>query len=175
MIRQAISCDICGAEMQHTHRCFVAFDKGTELRVSGWIARRRMHGGALHLCGQKCLHKLVDQFMARTLAAEPPAEETAQEGPKGARVSRVDGSLTSLPARLVSSGEADDGRAFEHAFGPQTRLVTREQSEDKSVELAPDHAGLSTRAWGSAAWQREREREQREAAAGHGVPRRSIA
>jgi len=31
-----------------------------------------------HLCGQICLHKLVDEFMARTLAARPA--QTAEDG-----------------------------------------------------------------------------------------------
>ena len=67
MIRQAISCDICGTEMLNSNHWFVANDRGSELRISSWSARNRVKAGVRHLCGHKCLHKLVDDFMERTL------------------------------------------------------------------------------------------------------------
>jgi hypothetical protein len=76
VIRQAISCDICGMEKKQTNHWFVAYDQGGELRVSGWSSRNRLRPGAKHLCGQTCLHKLVDDFMAKTLAVRAPS--TAQ-------------------------------------------------------------------------------------------------
>ena len=72
MIRQAISCDICGTEKKQTNHWFVAYDQGEELRVSGWNSRNRLRPGSKHLCGQTCLHKLVDDFMARALTARAP-------------------------------------------------------------------------------------------------------
>ncbi len=76
VIRQAISCDICGTEKKQTNHWFVAYDQGGELRVSGWNSRNRLRPGSKHLCGQTCLHKLVDDFMAKTLAVRPaPAVE----------------------------------------------------------------------------------------------------
>jgi hypothetical protein len=78
VIRQAISCDICGTEKKQTNHWFVAYDQGGELRVSGWSSRNRLRPGAKHLCGQTCLHKLVDDFMAQALAVRTPS--TAQNG-----------------------------------------------------------------------------------------------
>jgi hypothetical protein len=94
VIRQAISCDICGAEKKQTNHWFVAHENAGELRVSGWNTRNRMRPGSKHLCGQTCLHKLVDDFMARDLAVrvqrsaagECEVEELAES---------VDASLTS--------------------------------------------------------------------------------
>ena len=76
VIRQAISCDICGTEKKQTNHWFVAYDQGEELRVSGWNTRNRLRPGFKHLCGQTCVHKLVDDFMARALTARVP--QTAQ-------------------------------------------------------------------------------------------------
>ena len=78
MIRQAISCDICGRDKQQTNHWFVVYEHGAELRVSGWSSQARMSAKAKHLCGQTCLHKLVDEYMARTLAARvaPPVDES---------------------------------------------------------------------------------------------------
>jgi len=72
VIRQAISCDICGTEKKQTNHWFVAYDQGEELRVRGWNSRNRLRPGSKHLCGQTCLHKLVDDFMARALTARAP-------------------------------------------------------------------------------------------------------
>ncbi len=68
MIRQAISCDICGAEKKQTNHWFVVWEQVGELRVSGWNSRNRLRTGSKHLCGQACLHKLVDEFMAGVIA-----------------------------------------------------------------------------------------------------------
>jgi hypothetical protein len=68
VIRQAISCDICGTEKGQTNHWFVAFEQGGELRISDWNSRNRSKPGAKHLCGQTCLHKLADDFMARSIA-----------------------------------------------------------------------------------------------------------
>lgn len=81
MIRQAISCDICGSEKKQTNHWFVAYDQSGELRISGWNSRNRLRPGSKHLCGQTCLHKLVDEFMARTIESRGPhtgSEETAE-------------------------------------------------------------------------------------------------
>jgi hypothetical protein len=59
-------------EKKQTNHWFVASEQGGELRVSGWNSRNRLRPGMKHLCGQTCLHKLVDEFMARTLAIRVP-------------------------------------------------------------------------------------------------------
>lgn len=81
MIRQAISCDICGAEKKQTNHWFVAYEQAGELRVSGWSSRNRLKADSKHLCGQACLHKLADDFMVRVIgekAATRPQAETEE-------------------------------------------------------------------------------------------------
>src|ERR1700750_2352228 len=73
VIRQAISCDICGTEMLNANNWFVANDHGPSLRISACSTRNRSRTGGRHLCGPKCLHKLVDDCMAKTLCARPSA------------------------------------------------------------------------------------------------------
>ena len=77
LIRQVISCDICGTEKRQTNHWFVAYEQCGELRVSGWNSRRRLWAESKHLCGQNCMHKLVDEFMANAIAA--PAKRSAEE------------------------------------------------------------------------------------------------
>ncbi len=96
MIRQAISCDICATEKRQTNHWFVAYEQAGELRVSGWSSRHKLRPGSKHLCGQTCLHKLVDEFMAKSIAvrAKHPVEEPAEQiDPEPPAV--VDASLTS--------------------------------------------------------------------------------
>lgn len=181
MIRQAISCDICGTEMQHAHHWFVAYDKGTELRVSGWNARTRMRSGARHLCGQKCLHKLVDDFMARTLAqsSEPVVpQELKMVEKKTPRASMGwDGSLTSLSAHSVAeSAVSRPSDPISGEFKSPARLIVPAETEKlQAEEIAAGVPSYASRAWRSQAWKREQEREQREASSTAGKLRRSIA
>jgi hypothetical protein len=81
VIRQAISCDICATEKRQTNHWFVAYEQAGELRVSGWSSRHKLRPGSKHLCGQTCLHKLVDEFMAKSIAvrARRPVEEPAEQ------------------------------------------------------------------------------------------------
>jgi hypothetical protein len=99
LIRQAISCDICGSEKKQTNHWFVAYDQGGELRVSGWNSRNRLRPGSKHLCGQTCLHKLVDDFMAKALAirVQPTAADEAETGEQAVT---TDTSLTSDTAYM---------------------------------------------------------------------------
>jgi hypothetical protein len=99
VIRQAISCDICASEKRQTNHWFVAYEQGGELRVSGWSSRHKLRPGSKHLCGQTCLHKLVDEFMAKAIAvrAQRPADEPAEEVANEPRAA-CDASLTSEAA-----------------------------------------------------------------------------
>jgi len=86
VIRQAIACDICGAEKKETKHWFVALEHGGELRICSWSAQRKTRTGAKHLCGQTCLHRLVDDFMAGTIYGRAPSsfeEDTGQAAPSG--------------------------------------------------------------------------------------------
>jgi hypothetical protein len=175
VIRQAISCDICGAEKKQTNHWYVACEQGGEMRLGGWNSRMRQRSGAKHLCGQTCLHKLVDEFMARTVSGRvaPAAGESAE---RAAPRAHMDASLTSpvayveVPrqARLVSARASD-------AAPEQTRLaippVPAAPMQPQLVSSAPvpiavvpsddDAPNYSSRRWRAEAWERERNRELR--------------
>jgi hypothetical protein len=74
LIRQTIACDICGAERRETNHWFVAVVQNKELCISNWDNQRRTTKGSKHLCGQTCLHRLVDDFMAGTVGGRPATE-----------------------------------------------------------------------------------------------------
>jgi hypothetical protein len=172
VIRQAISCDICASEKKQTNHWFVAYDQGGELRVSGWNSRNRLRPGSKHLCGQTCLHKLVDEFMARTLAVRPqPA--VAEQAEVAASLMDTDASLTSnaaypdfeSSARLISSAAASAPSAAALAkapvrpLGELVALPTRILPDQPA--LAPDEAPrFASRNWRAGAWDRERERNE---------------
>jgi hypothetical protein len=167
VIRQAISCDVCGSEKQQTNHWFVAHDQNGELRVTGWSNRNRMRPGTKHLCGQICLHKLVDEFMARIISVRLQggatedvglhhlsAEIDATSNPPEAHV-EVESSAHLVPAvapvlpkRLPLRAPADlvamPGRPGSNPPAPPAEL--------------PRYA---SRNWRAEAWDRERERELR--------------
>jgi len=97
VIRQAISCDICGAEKKQTNHWFVATEQAGELRVSAWSSQRRLRSGTKHLCGHTCIHKLLDEFMARTVSGRP-VSPAIESGRAHENHSAIDAGLTSTAA-----------------------------------------------------------------------------
>ncbi len=166
VIRQAISCDICGSEKKQTNHWFVAYDQGGELRVSGWNSRNRLRSGVKHLCGQTCLHKLVDNFMAKALATrvQPAAEDEVVEQAVGA-----DASLTSNTAygEIESSARLITTPALVAPPRPPLRMPVELVPLPPRVHAEPAAAIVdeppryASRNWRAEAWDRERVRALR--------------
>jgi hypothetical protein len=166
VIRQAISCDICGSEKKQTNHWFVAYDQGGELRVSGWNSRNRLRPGSKHLCGQTCLHKLVDNFMAKALAArvQPAAEDEVVEQAVGA-----DTSLTSNTAygEVESSARLITAPAQVTPARPPLRMpvelvpMPARVHPEEAAALADEPPRFASRNWRAEAWNRERVRALR--------------
>jgi hypothetical protein len=165
VIRQAISCDICGTEKKQTNHWFVAHDQAGELRVSGWSSRSRLRPGTKHLCGQTCLHKLVDEFMARTLAGRVQ-QPAAEEARPGEQTPGIDASLTSdaayqdfeSSARLIETPAPVSVPRSPLRMPELVPAAPRAHTAEAvvPVEEPPRYA---SRNWRAEAWERERERE----------------
>lgn len=172
VIRQSISCDICGTEKKHTNNWFVSHEQGGELRVCGWTTRNRVRPGSRHLCGQTCLHKLLDDFMARLLSMRMSAG-TAELPETYARPQKTDTSLTSpaafveidSSARLLPSPAAvAASRSNASAAAAGVGRVAVPAPSQLEIAVAPpagEAPGYSSRRWRTEAWERERERELR--------------
>ncbi len=159
VIRQAISCDICGSEKKLTNHWFVAYDQGGELRVSGWNSRNKLRLGSKHLCGQTCLHKLVDNFMAQALSAPAlPSEEVVEQA------AGADSSLTSKYGEIESSARQLTPPALVPSARPPLRLpvelvpLPAKVRSDPAAALAEEMPRYASRNWRAEAWDRERVR-----------------
>ncbi len=163
MIRQAICCDICNAEKKQTNHWFVAYDQNGELRISGWNSRNRLRPRSKPLCGQTCLHKLVDKFMARILAVrlQPNAADDVE---MEAGVAATDGSLT-------GNATYSDAECSAQVIPPPVRITPKVPPFNVQPELvtmparipgaeptlAPDEPPrFASRNWRAEAWDRER-------------------
>ena len=166
MIRQAISCDVCSSEKRQTNHWFVAYEQGGELRLSGWQSRNRLRPGTKHLCGQTCLHKLVDEFMAKAIASRPQTCATSAVEAE-LEAAKTDTSLTSNAAY-------DDAESSAHliasvasavptpASRPQPELVAMPgKILPERLVTPPGEPRFASRNWRAEAWERERERELR--------------
>jgi hypothetical protein len=199
MIRQAISCDICAAEQRQTNHWFIAYEQSGELRVSGWTSRHKLRPDSKHLCGQTCLHKLVDELMAKSIAVRTQrrgeAVEAEAESAAPVDTRRVIATETRQAIAAETRAIAAEARAaaaeavteFESsarlittpvplkpAHRPQPELVTtppRVQPQDVSP-LPADTLRYASRRWHTEAWERERERELRAAEDRSEVPAR---
>jgi hypothetical protein len=173
VIRQAISCDICGAEKKLTNHWFVAYEQDGELRVSGWNSHKRLRPESKHLCGQTCLHKLMDDFLAWTLAARAPqAEGEAVSDAREkvmARFAKTDTSLTSDAAfdEFESSARLIPTPAPVAPARPPLRMpvelipVPARPAAPAVISSEEELPRYASRNWRAAAWERERERELR--------------
>jgi hypothetical protein len=167
VIRQAISCDVCATEKKQTNHWFVAYEQGGELRVSGWQSRNRLRPGSKHLCGQTCLHKLVDEFMAKAIAVRNHGNAAdISEIPE-----RTVGDDTS-PMSKTANAEVESSAHLatspvsavpESPLRPQPGLVAMPaKPRVETVAPSPDEAPhIASRNWRAEAWERERARELR--------------
>lgn len=178
LIRQAISCDVCGTEKKQSNHWFVAHEHSGELRLSGWNSRNRTRPGSKHLCGQTCLHKLVDDFMARLISARvaPAVAETAEPV---IRPIATDARLTSPSAQvqdhfessarlLTPAGPVRPLAALASHALPDTAsgpvaVPAPVQLEVAAGSMAIEAPIYRSPAWRAEAWERERDRELRSA------------
>jgi hypothetical protein len=159
MIRQAISCDICGAEKRQTNHWFVAYAHAGELRISG-LTGGRMRAGTKHLCGQTCLHKLLDEFIAGTVSTRPQATPDPLEYDEPAA---TDASLTSKAAYAAPSApiaaSCAPARSLE-VVPAAVIAIAPSRALDASAAAPPfdESSAYLSRRRRSEAWERERER-----------------
>ncbi len=181
MIRQAITCDICGTEKKQAKHWFVAYLQAGEFRVSGWQAQAKLRAGTQHLCGQTCLHKLVDEFMAGTLVARPePAADTSETtaantwaGDSPVAITAISPVATpspTMPAASFPLQQDLEPIPFRPSIASQPQPIpapvpiSAVPAPDPLRPVSPksitDSAtGYAPRRWRAEAWQRERERE----------------
>jgi hypothetical protein len=163
VIRQAISCDVCGAEKKQTNHWYVTCEQAGELRLGGWSSRMRQRPNAKHLCGQTCLHKLVDEFIARSSGqrAAAPAENADAHAPH----TESDASLTSSTALEKSESSARLVPVSIPAAAPSLVAMPRPISDPAPLKSLPppieETPSYSSRRWRAEAWERERNRELR--------------
>jgi hypothetical protein len=164
VIRQAISCDICASEKRQTNHWFVAYEQEGELRVSGWQSRKRLRPGTKHLCGQTCLHKLVDEFIAKAIAVRPQTGAAiACDGKEEA--ASTDTSLTSKSAHgeVESSARLLTPPALPIApvRAPSELIAIPGKLHAEGFAPPLDEPRFASRIRRAEAWERERERELR--------------
>jgi hypothetical protein len=182
VIRQAISCDICASEKKQTNHWFVAYEQGGELRVGGWNSRNRLRPGSKHLCGQTCLHKLMDELMAKSIAQRPLSSAASEvHEHEEDRPARTDTSLTSEAAHVEFESSARLVTPVANpipvasapvaalppvaAIRPQTDVLAMPAKihveARKEATNSGDEARFASASWRAEAWEREREREMR--------------
>jgi hypothetical protein len=175
VIRQSINCDICGAEKKQTNHWFVTYTQAGELRISTWNASKnlRPRAASKHLCGQTCLTKLVDEFVAGVLANRGQTNVAAVvdlEPPIAAsNASLTSSAAYARPAPVSSAMPISSARpkpvmpAAVVAIAPMSSLTEARPLPPATV--VDDLPNYASRHWHTEAWERERERERRSSAA----------
>ena len=88
MIRQVITCDICGTPKQQTNHWFIVCEESGELRIRGWNPRYLKSPETKHLCGETCAHKLISHFLMRlvNVAMQPAVDKSETEPAEEAEI-----------------------------------------------------------------------------------------
>lgn len=117
VIRQSISCDVCGSQRRESNHWFIAYEESGELRISNWTSQRLLSPGTKHICGELCTHKLMSDFLARAAAGAREAARSLDYGrlsnsahSSESSSQRRLGKVITLPryAMTSSHGPADD-------------------------------------------------------------------
>jgi hypothetical protein len=121
----------------------------------------KIRTGSKHLCGQTCVHKLVDEFIAGGAASKVHAltVEAGIEEPVVAGDTSLTGNAADLKTVCSPTGlPAPAIPAAVIAIAP-TR-APQEPRPPVTVPMADDGPNYSSRRWRAEAWERERERER---------------
>lgn len=154
MIRQAINCDMCGAEKQEaTSRWFVAYEQGGELKLRGWESPKHSRKDVKHLCGQKCAQRLTANFTASVMAVVPATEgatNAASEPPKqsaGEAYDREDmpilermGYDRATATLIEAESWAGPAKPKESSRNSENKLKTERESFVNATRLKPQIA-----------------------------------
>jgi hypothetical protein len=138
MIRQAINCDMCGAEkLESASHWFVAEEQGGELKLRAWLgsaksARKNMK----HVCGQKCVQRLMDNFTASILTGLAKTKDVVSE--KAEQIAQQEQDQEEMPilermgydretaAQIEADSWAGPARPKENSWGASTRKAEGE-------------------------------------------------
>jgi len=132
VIRQAISCDICGAGKRQTNHWFVCYEQSGELRVSGWNSRYLLCSGVKHLCGESCLHTLVSEFLAKSLSGRSPQAAAIVD--------------VQLPVVEAENGVTAEARSFRQSITQATESSPRSSHHvPRALERHPRSHGCTER------------------------------
>jgi hypothetical protein len=101
MIRQAISCDLCGAQRRETNHWFIAYEQSGELRVSDWTSQHLHYPGTKHLCGESCLHQLLGEFLANSAQTRTMPAAAFASTPSEASAVHISGPAEPLVSRSL--------------------------------------------------------------------------
>jgi hypothetical protein len=134
MIRQTINCDICAAEKQSTSYWFVAYEQGGAITLRGWEAPKSSRRNPKHLCGQKCVQRMMSNFTAAVMSnghgetrVESAVTEAAELAPVGVSVGRE----TAPVAREAASVAVRETAPMQ--FKQTTPVVVKELPQELPV------------------------------------------
>jgi len=143
MIRQAINCDMCGAErLETTSRWFVADEIKGEIRLRGWESQQKARRNARHLCGQKCVQRMMDNFTAGILAVQAGKAATKEmlESPVAAAVVAAPAAPAVKAPALVESALDRDEMPILERMGYDRETVAQIEADSWAgpvKEIAP--------------------------------------
>jgi hypothetical protein len=151
MIRQAINCDMCGAEKQASNYWFVAYEQGGELKLRGWEAPQNSRRNAKHLCGQKCAQRMMANFMASLMSTTHSAEQ-GKDAPSELVEQTPEADIAVSADRTISVEKTDRANRISDRTAERTPERTDRSLLNRSI---PDPASIEADSWAGPARPKE--------------------
>jgi hypothetical protein len=130
MIRQTINCDICAVEKQASSYWFVAFERNGEIRLRAWEPTKGSRKNIKHLCGQKCVQRLISTFTEGV--------KTAAQSIEAARETTASTMMEEVDTHEVASQER----------AAQEYLMRQAQAVAARIEMDPAQvAAVEAESW----------------------------
>jgi hypothetical protein len=100
MIREHVTCDICGIDKKEANHWFTAYEEKGTLKLNAGVLKRK-HPATKHLCGQGCVHRFIDDFLAgHCLNDGVPVPETSAEVGENSPTGQADSEEIEFPPPL---------------------------------------------------------------------------
>jgi hypothetical protein len=149
MIRQAINCDMCGAErVESTSYWFVADEIKGEIRLRGWESPQKSRRNARHLCGQKCVQRLMDNFTAGLLAGQQAVKVNAKEAPEAVALAAPVAAPAKAPVVVEPIQQIDrDDMPILERMGYDRATVAEIEAESWAGPVKPKETAAKDQSW----------------------------
>jgi hypothetical protein len=129
----------------------VADEVKGEIRLRGWESPQKSRRSARHLCGQKCVQRMMDNFTAAILAGQQAVKVAAKEAPLPAAVaatSKVPMAAEPIDRNIRDDRDNRDDMPILERMGYDRATAAEIEAESWAGPVKPKESNVAAATWG---------------------------